>query len=279
MKKEMKISLDKSLRIFYCLLLFLIYSNHTFANQMVYIYAGPGVSKNSLMQTEKTLNFFLKPPYLIKRIFPEQIINEEWEKETALLIIPGGADLPYAKALNGAGNQKIKSYVENGGAFLGICAGSYYGGAFVDFGKNTDLEVQGERELSFFPGTVRGPILAPYAYRSESGARAAQISWMCSSDFQKSTLLSVYYNGGGYFVDAEKKNRVTVLASYGLEDYAAIIECEVGLGKAILSGVHFEYDPELLDSENDHLKPIIAQLRSQNQERLELVRCLLERVL
>jgi glutamine amidotransferase-like uncharacterized protein len=246
-------------------------------NHVVYIYAGPGVSKSSLAQIKNTLNFILQPNYQILEIFPEQILHDDWETHTALLIIPGGADIPYARALDGIGNQKIRSYVENGGSFLGICAGGYYGGEFVEFAINTDLEVQGKRELGFFPGIVRGPVLAPYDYQSESGARAAQIRWT-NQGFPKNTVFSVYFNGGGYFVDATEKKLVSVLASYDIEEeFAAIVECQVGSGKAILSGVHFEYDPDILDSTNDYLIPIIATLKNDNKNRIELVRHLLKK--
>jgi biotin--protein ligase len=245
----------------------------------VYIYAGPGVSKSSLIQTENTMNAFLKFNYLIKHILPEQIIHDNWEKQTALLIVPGGADIPYMQALNGIGNQKIRSYVENGGAFLGICAGSYYGGNFVDFAKGTDLEVLGARELSFFPGIVRGPILAPYDYQSESGARAAKVIWRDAFEFQKNSCFKIYYNGGGAFVDADKKSNTTILACYDTEGQeAAIIECRVGSGKAILSGVHFEYDPTFLDADNEYLKQIIPALRCENSQRIKLIQHLLERL-
>lgn len=271
------------LRYFIILLIFIsslsLTSTAVFASKIVYIYAGPGVSKNSLEQTEKTINFFLNAYYEIKQISPEQIIHENWEKETALFIIPGGADIPYTIALNGLGNQKIKSYVENGGAFLGLCAGGYYGGDFVDFAKNTELEVQGKRELAFFPGIVKGPILATYDYQSEKGARAAHIIWNDPFTFKENPIFSVYYNGGGYFVDANQKDNIRVLACYDIgEEFPAIIECEVGSGKAILSGVHFEYDPELLDFNNDDLKPIIRDIKNQNDHRLELVKYLLKRL-
>ena len=62
-------------------------------------------------------------------------------------------------------------------------------------------------------------------------------------------------------------------------EFAAIIECKVGLGKAILSGVHFEYDPKFLDPNDTYLIPIIENMKSQNENRLELVRALLERLI
>lgn len=246
---------------------------------MIFIYDGPGVSQNSLIQTENTINTFLKSNYLIKRILPEQIIRDDWEEQTALLIIPGGADTLYMHVLNGDGNQKIRSYIEHGGAFLGICAGGYYGGNFVDFAKGTDLEVLGKRELSFFPGTVRGPILADYDYKSLSGARAAKIMLQDSSPLQELSHCMVYYNGGGYFVDADKKNNTTILACYDTEGQkAAIIECQIGSGTAILSGVHFEYDPNLMDANNKYLREILPTLKTENAQRIRLLEYLLGRL-
>jgi len=194
---------------FACLFFFITLFAEGSAKDTVYIYAGPGASKNSLLQTATTMKALLNENYKIEYIFPEQLLNETWETKTALLIIPGGADVPYTQALNGMGNQKIRSYVENGGSFLGICAGSYYAGAYVEFAIGTPFEVLGDRELAFFSGIVRGPFLAPYDYKSESGARSANITWKDPLEFQKNTLFTVYYNGGGYFVDASRKKTNT----------------------------------------------------------------------
>ena len=40
-----------------------------------------------------------------------------------MFVMPGGADLPYCAALNGAPNARIRRFVEAGGTYLGICAG------------------------------------------------------------------------------------------------------------------------------------------------------------
>jgi glutamine amidotransferase-like uncharacterized protein len=46
--------------------------------------------------------------------------------ETAtLLAIGGGYDLGYIRALKTDGLHNIKTYVERGGSYLGICAGAY----------------------------------------------------------------------------------------------------------------------------------------------------------
>jgi biotin--protein ligase len=247
----------------------------------VFVYEGPGVSHQSLKQIDLAVKKAL-PDYFLTHIGPSEVINDPWEEKAAFFILPGGADIPYAKALNGRGNQKIKDYVVNGGAFLGICAGSYYAGGFVDFAKDTPLEVQGPRELAFFPGTVKGPALAEYDYLSNKGARAAQLTWSApSTEFKKDQKFTVFYNGGGFFLEAADFPNTSILAYYddGKGKRPGIIQCQVGKGMAILSGAHFEYDPALLDAEDPYLKNIIPLIVEGNQYRELLLKELFVRLL
>ena len=96
--------------------------------------------------------------YGIKTINAKNVIEGKWTKKAVLFIMPGGADLPYLKKLNGPGNKIIKDFVTHGGAYLGICAGSYYGASYVEFDKGGKLEVLGNRELAFFEGKAIGPL-------------------------------------------------------------------------------------------------------------------------
>ncbi|EFJ50700.1 hypothetical protein VOLCADRAFT_88490 [Volvox carteri f. nagariensis] len=89
--------------------------------------------------------------------------------------MPGGADLPYCKHLNGHGNRLLRDYVAGGGSYLGICAGAYYACRRVEFEVGGPLEVVGDRELCFFPGAARGPAYPGFDYLSERGAQAAPI--------------------------------------------------------------------------------------------------------
>lgn len=98
--------------------------------------------------------------------------------------------------------------------------------------------------MAFYGGTCRGAAFEGFEYGSENGARAARIrtkgkegekSWRC------------YFNGGGVFVDAKGKERVEILAEYedeikvdGGNGKAAVVLCEVGEGRAVLTGPHPE---------------------------------------
>lgn len=179
--------------------------------------------------------------YPVKLINANELIHTNWGKEASLFIMPGGRDLPYVAKLNGAGNAKIKQYVESGGIYLGLCAGAYYGSGYVDFDRNGSLEVLGERELQFFPGTAKGPAYGTgtYFYNSEKGA---QVSWIELHTENGPIATRAYFNGGCYFEDVDRFPNTRVLAKFQKIEGnpPAIIECKVGKGIAILSGVHLE---------------------------------------
>lgn len=227
----------------------------------VYVYQDEGVSKESLKQAVVTFRNRLKT-YVVRTINAQQVKEGIWTKNAILFVMPGGADLAYAKKLNGEGNEVIKKYVANGGSFLGICAGSYYGSSYVEFDKHGPLEVLGDRELSFFRGSAIGPILAPYDYKTQSGSRAATIHTI----LPHLTKTRVFYNGGGFFENAERYLNTKVIGTYD-NKLPAIILINYGKGKVLLSGVHFEYDPSLLNSNDQHIKKMIEPLHKDNASR------------
>lgn len=198
-----------------------------------------------------SLRRLLSPNYAIIPVSESVILKEPWAPTCALLVIPGGADLGYCRVLNGEGNRRIGEFVRRGGAYLGLCAGGYYGSSKCEFEiGNKPLEVIGSRELGFYPGTCRGGAFKGFEYRSEKGARAAVLK--VATGALKNGLpetFSSYYNGGGVFVDVGKVTgrKVEVLASYaedldvdGGDGKAALVLCHIGDGKALLSGPHPE---------------------------------------
>lgn len=217
----------------------------------VLIYAGNGTTVESVRHATWSFRRLLGPNYAVITITGDQILKEPWMASCAMLVMPGGADLGYSRTLNGAGNRLIKQYVQMGGKYLGLCAGGYYGSARCEFeiGKQ-GMEVVGDRELAFFPGTCRGLAFPGFQYHSEAGTRAAQLK-VHQDNFSMPVPqgLRAYYNGGGVFVDAETYagKGIEVLASYteilavdaGVSP-AAVVYCKVGEGGAILTGPHPE---------------------------------------
>lgn len=135
-------------------------------------------------------------------------------------------------------NQRIYQFVQNGGGFLGICAGGYFGCREVEFEKGDFLEICEARELGFYPGKAIGPAYGNgvFDYQSNRGARDTEIQW-------ERGLCKIYFNGGCYFDKTEDHPNVQVIAHYNdlPNNLAAVVHCKVGKGRAILSGVHPEY--------------------------------------
>lgn len=219
----------------------------------VLVYAGNGTTISSVRHTTWSLRRLLGPNYAIVTVTGDQILNEPWTSSCALLVMPGGADAAYARTLNGLGNRRIKQYVQLGGAYLGLCAGGYYGSAKCQFEVGSrEMEVVGDRELAFFPGICRGLAFPGFQYHSESGTRAAELSVnekaFEETGFSVPSGLRAYYNGGGVFVNATNVSRTEILASYtetlavdGGAGGAAVVFCKVGEGSVILTGPHPEY--------------------------------------
>ncbi|TKA65889.1 hypothetical protein B0A49_09591 [Cryomyces minteri] len=219
----------------------------------VLVYSGNGSTVESVRHVLYTLRRLLSPTYAITTISSSALLHEPWSPTCALLVFPGGADLGYCRTLNGQGNRKISQYVNRGGAYLGLCAGGYYGCKRCEFEVgDRKMEVVGDRELGFFPGTCRGLAFPGFVYHSEAGTRVAELrvnkTALAAAGGAIPDVLRSYYNGGGVFVDAETfKNRgVEVLASYTEKLHveggaAAVVYCKVGEGGAVLTGPHPEF--------------------------------------
>lgn len=198
-----------------------------------------------------SLRRLLSANYAVIPVAESALLKEPWPSTCALLVFPGGADLGYCRVFDGPGNRRIADYVRRGGAYLGLCAGGYYGSARCEFEVgHRPLEVIGSRELAFFPGTCRGAAFSGFQYHSEQGARAALLRVATTAFGERVPERFVsYFNGGGVFVNASKlgARHVETLAFYGEQldvdggdDNAAVVLCHVGDGKAVLCGPHPE---------------------------------------
>ncbi|KJZ78569.1 hypothetical protein HIM_01960 [Hirsutella minnesotensis 3608] len=248
-----------------------------------------GASAESVRQCIYSLRRLLSPNYAVVPVSEAALLREPWPSTCALLVFPGGADLAYCRVFNGAGNRRIADYVRRGGAYLGFCAGGYYGSARCEFEVgHPPLEVVGPRELAFFPGPCRGAAFAGFEYHSERGARAAclRVPHGAFKGNVPATFAS-YFNGGGIFVDADKveDRKIEILASYtdklDIHDggTAAVVLCHVGDGKAILFGPHPEFAAAILRPQPDvpGYDELIKKLEADNQARVAFLRaCLLK---
>ncbi|KAI9719688.1 MAG: biotin holocarboxylase synthetase [Chrysothrix sp. TS-e1954] len=153
-------------------------------------------------------------------------------------------------------------YVKTGGSYLGLCAGGYYGSARCEFevGKG-NMEVTGNRQLQFFPGSCVGSVTQPFKYDSEATSRAMLLQVNQEEEEVsrgKRMPFKAYVNGGGFFWDADNlfDKGIRVLATYADDRLvashgrlAAVVHCQVRDGQAILTGPHIEYTAEYYTAE------------------------------
>lgn len=209
-------------------------------SKCVFIYSDEGTDKAGIASIEENCRKRLKLPY--RYIKSEDILDGVLQGKN-IFVMPGGADLPYCKKLNGIGNKKIRKFIEDGGFYIGICAGAYYACRRINF-KGKDYDVRGDRELGLFEGTAEGslPFLTDGNYFSDDGAESkAMISLKFKEKLSKDYF---YYHGGPVFIpDSIINHRYGVIAKYE-DNTPAVIKGKIGKGNYLLSAVHFELEKE-----------------------------------
>lgn len=216
-------------------------------NILIYVHYPEGTTKTCVEEVQRALQRCVTADgYKIEKVSGQYLREMNWQQEAALLIIPGGRASINYENIGRDGHLKIIEFVKSGGSYLGICAGGYYGASKTIFEKGGPLEVLDSGPLYFYPGIAEGPVygLGKFRYQSEAGAQLAMINLSLRSG--ECEHIPMYYNGGCYFHGVVDEPDLVVLGRFAdaPEMPAAIIECRVGQGRAILSGVHFEFSDQ-----------------------------------
>lgn len=219
----------------------------------ILIYAGRGTSPQSLLHVQRTFGRLFGSCYDVATIDAASLNHDPWEANCKCLVMPGGRDLPYVADIRASTLSKIRSWVYDGGVYVGFCAGAYFASRAVEFEiGDPAMEVKGPRQLAFFDGIARGSVFPGFKYNSEEGARAASIR------LDTGELVKAYFNGGCFFDFGPTKGTFDIHACYCREelcksrpfsgaDLPAVISAKHGKGAVLLSGVHLEYDLDLLE--------------------------------
>ena len=223
------------------------------------MYRDEGASAESIDMILFTLSRCCDPSlYRIRTISANDLIEENWEKNCVLIVFPGGAANPYHRKLSeicgNSGNARIKEFVRNGGSYLGLCAGAYYGCRSIEFDKERSLEVVCDYELDFFDGRGVGPAMKGFEYCSARGSYAARFAFEEANEKKEAVA---FFKGGPYFVGVERVadgqipnegSAFVPLASFmaqpGLTcppQSTCCVECAVGKGKVVLCSIHIEW--------------------------------------
>lgn len=214
---------------------------------------------NDIGSLKRSLDeYFLPLGINIEVTDAKSIISENSLDNTVLaFFMPGGRATPYIEKLRVKGNQKIRSYVENGGIYFGICAGAYYASRKVFF--ETDIKelcIVQECGLNLIDANAIGTLykelnISPYTMDFNSIA-PVKVCWLADKEQHIAS-----YHGGPYFAPTQN-SPLQVLAEYELDGKklpAAVMQ-QHGQGVAIASGLHVE------DSGKD-LRHILFDLRKE----------------
>jgi glutamine amidotransferase-like uncharacterized protein len=174
-----------------------------------------------------------------------------------VLLFPGGFAYWYNYWISSLGKSRIRNFVNNGGGYFGVCAGSFFasdtvvweGISYEDrYLYNAYGELTGY-DLDLFSGTTTGPIngIAPWPTYG-----------IATIDFEKESEIllgykmvpfseDVFYYGGPYFTSAQDQN-VAILGNYDYNGEPALVAFTYGSGRVVLTGPHLEID---VDSETN----------------------------
>jgi glutamine amidotransferase-like uncharacterized protein len=156
-----------------------------------------------------------------------------------IIAVPGGWAWAYFQDLTNSGVVKIRNFVENGGAFFGVCAGAYFACDNIRWEGGTI-----GYSLDLYPNLGIGPIEEIAAWPGHNMTRINLNKTVTGIDLsgEPDSHIVMYY-GGPYFETAGTDG-VSVIATYDVNDEPAIIAYEYGQGRLVLSGPHVEWEED-----------------------------------
>ena len=198
---------------------------------LVALYHDEGVWLDGLIATERMLDWMGIP---WKEIDAEEL-NERGLSGFEIFWLPGGWAPDYSRKIRESGREAILQFVNQGGAYVGVCAGAYYAAATVVW--------EGERYLyllKLFRGEAVGPEIFPWPRYGMAELEMDPGHPINVKGPREETML-LY--GGGYFVPTALQE-MEIVATYKQTGRPAIITFPYGRGKVLLLGVHPEIEED-----------------------------------
>ena len=207
----------------------------------VVIYAGAGSWDENVI----TLQYFFEEygyswSIIDENASPVENFNEEFE----LIWFPGGFASEYR--YDSLDHELIRSFVKNGGVFVGSCAGAYYASErllwlYTDDGEPVEIEYP----LKLFEGIAVGPLVGFINWGDKASVYLVEDH---PANLNFNSAIEIYYMDGPYF-EPDREDAVEILARYTANNKPAVIAGRYGDGKYLLLGPH----PEFGDYYHDYL--------------------------
>ena len=155
-----------------------------------------------------------------------------------VIYFSGGDAYQYNSRITAAGKTNIRTFVSNGGGYLGICAGAYFACDRILWEGGWQYYT-----LDLFMGYGAGAIdqIAAWPGYAMTCTTMNPANPLCLWDPAKEYML--YYGGGAFYPDAgQAMDVVATWDSFG--GAAAMIDYSYGTGHVVLSGPHPEIEED-----------------------------------
>lgn len=165
------------------------------------------------------------------------IIDPELLNNYEIIVLPGGGAADYRYEISN--HDSVRSFVENGGLFVGFCAGAYYAADIFSW-QGTEYDYP----LEIFSGSSIGPLSGQINW-GEQALLKLNPDHPANESFDLE--LDIYYFDGPYFKPHDNGEEVNagiieVLAYYDVNNQPAVIAGRFGKGGYLLFGPHPEMD-------------------------------------
>ena len=141
------------------------------------IYTGPGTGEQSVAKVTQRARQL--PGAKVTPLTPAEVGTRDLA-EFDIIVFAGGGGSAQAKAIGETGRKNVRTFVENGGGYLGICAGAYLACAGFNWGlgilnaKTVSQKWQRGRgmmqiELTDEGRALFGSVNGPFAIRYNNG--------------------------------------------------------------------------------------------------------------
>ena len=161
----------------------------------------------------------------------------------SVVCVPGGDMYTYSRDLGTKGIETIRKFVNNGGAYVGICGGAYFAGEKIIWqGRQLNMT-----PLSFFPATAVGPISAicPYPQTCMCVVNFTNPAHPITQSLPDSSWI-LYAYGPGFSLRLTAG--IDVVGEYATGGKACALAREFGKGRIFVIGTHPEIEE---DSDRD----------------------------
>lgn len=199
------------------------------------LYSGRGTDEECLRATQNMLEW---TGYRVTRIEAPAINSGALDTFDALCV-PGGNMYQYAEDISARGKNNIRSFIERGGGYVGICGGAYLAASEVVW-RGEQLAMT---PLRLYQGSAVGPIKEIFLY-PEYGMCQVNItpSGHPIAQSEPDSMWVLYYWGPA--LNPVPDAPVDVLGSYEIGGRPAMLAFGYGSGRVFLSGVHPEIEED-----------------------------------